>query len=307
MDILREKDLKLDFSNDVLDIIELMDLTDNISLVGSMNLKSMIYANDYDCFEQIKVQNFDIVLTKWKLNISDILHKKDVYIGDIKCGVDKKKEPLRWKPKDVMNGYVLQNGQQFDIIDCMKSGEMWKIDVIALINNVFKEFSCVYDINTNKNEIQTKMTHSLRKDVQEKYKEHDYFKCLKRIFSISQMSKDDKATQYIYPYLVGDLGILSNLISDIGTIQYLIDNVQYIDEKKIKYEIDQFKSRLSNIYKTNAFLKQQKHIVDMINKIENEKYQLKDIGKLQNILQSILSNSGKTILNSAILRKYLKK
>ena len=91
-------------------------------------------------------------------------------------------------------------------------------------------------------------------------------------------------------------------------MKHILEQIkQYIDEKKIKYEVDQFKSRLSNIYKTNAFLKQQKLIVDMINKIENEKYQLKDIGKLQNILQSILSNSGKTILNSAILRKYLKK
>lgn len=305
MDILRKKDLKLDFSNDIVDIIQLMELGDSINLVGSMNLKSMIYANDYDCYEQIQTKNLSLIYRKWKLNMGELLQKKDVYIGDIKCGVDKNKQALRWKVKDIYEGYVLSNGQRYNILDCMASGEMWKMDIIALINNVFKDFSCVYELYSEKNLKQIMKTR-LMADVKELYKNGKYFKCMKRIFSIGKLEHDNKIMTYIYPYLTGDLGIISNVLSDIGTVQYLLENVQFLDTKHINYEIENFKNRLSNVYKTDAFLKKQKQIVDLINKIEKDNYKLDDINKLSKELDTILSTKSKTIINNSIFKKYIK-
>lgn len=81
-----------DYSNEVSDIIKKMSLTDgaDVNVVGSMGLRTQLYANDYDCFEKIEVQrNMDFYATKFQKVVERLMDTPLCYIMDIKCGAIK--------------------------------------------------------------------------------------------------------------------------------------------------------------------------------------------------------------------------
>jgi len=95
------------------------------------------------------------------------------------------------------------------------------------------------------------------------------------------------------------LGILSSIISDIGTLEYLIENEDVLPTKRIQYEIDQFKPRLSNINVLSESLRHK--LLSIINnlltknKISKESY-LSKLEKIKSTLTKILNLNTKKYL-----------
>lgn len=81
------------YSQDALRVLETMSLTDgkNLNIVGSMSLRSQIYAGDYDAYEIVnthgdKSSAVESLVRKFKSAIRELQELPYTYIGDIKSG-----------------------------------------------------------------------------------------------------------------------------------------------------------------------------------------------------------------------------
>ena len=303
--LLLKKNANYDYSQDVLNVVHTLEFNKNkINIVGSMSYKSTLYPNDYDCYEQITVKaGLD---TRFKHIIKSLQAMKNTYIGDMKFG-EFDDEPIRWKPDEILQGYKQLNpNTKIKLLDAIKQHKMNKIDVISLVNNsVFKEFSCVYMTNMKSN-----FESSVLTDIVENYKDKNYFKTCKRLFSYYKNSPSHSNVVHDLQGLFNsNTGLLYNVYSDVGTILYLFENFHNIKFDRIVNEIDNFKNRMSNVYKINKFLQKQKKISTIINSAEKEGHTVASLIQLQKILDEIIQQSTLKYMKNhgiiAILKKIM--
>lgn len=289
-----QKNLNLDFSNDVLKIIKCFNIND-VKLTGSMNNKIILFPNDYDCYDIIK-KSFTPLSFKNKIQsvIKKLLKINNTYIGDIKFGVLENGSSIRWKVSEILKGFKIIDNKKYWLSSCLNDKSMKKIDVVHLVNNsIYKDFSCVYLLH---NEMKDEAYESLKKDIYEYQREKNYFKMLKRIYSLISY-KNDKICHILVDFFNSSVGQLNNIMSDINTIDYLLENQFKIPIKRLNNEIDNFKNRFSTII-INSFLKKQKKIIKLINKIIDEGYKINDLKLLFKILNVILQKETFKFLNN---------
>lgn len=93
--LIETKEFPEDYSNDVIDILTKMSFTDGekLMILGSMSLRSQLYAGDYDGYEIISNEGktkegyLNDLVSQFKKNIKQLEATPLTYIGDIKCGV----------------------------------------------------------------------------------------------------------------------------------------------------------------------------------------------------------------------------
>lgn len=282
MSILHKKNLKYDYSKDVIEVVNAMAIDKKkIEIVGSMALKTILYPNDYDCYEVLH-QTAQQVKTKFQSNIRKLMEMKNIYIGDIKIG-EINNEPVRWNALEILQGE--KNG--YKLLDGIKSKAMFKLDVISLIGITYKDFSVVYEFH--KRESKTAILEKLNIEMKELLQKKQYFKCLKRIFSQAKLEDDKEVINTLLPFFNGDVGRLYNVSSDINTLLYLLENYHHLSNEKINYEIDYFKNRFSNI-ELPDFISSRKTIIDLVNKSEKGSDKLKTLLTLKNKLDNIIQS-----------------
>ena len=116
-----------------------------IKFPSDIDLQEFIYTNDtylavYEFFRDI----FD-----------EAYMNPDIYIIDFKCGFMKGKL-IKWSYKDIKNGYVTKFDINIPFGYALSNSSIIKIDVIALINNIFIEFSYITTFISNDIIIQPK-------------------------------------------------------------------------------------------------------------------------------------------------------
>jgi len=82
------KDYPDGFPNESVEILKDMSFTDgkNVVIVGSMALRSQVYAGDYDANELVTTHSVKEIVSKFKTIIKRIQARPLTYVGDIKCG-----------------------------------------------------------------------------------------------------------------------------------------------------------------------------------------------------------------------------
>lgn len=209
---------------------------------------------------------------------------------------------MRWKPKEILNGYKLILGNKYYLVDALNNDSFFKLDVIALTeNNKFSDLSMVYQLIINNkpiNKLFEDHIETLKGAIKKLSIDKKYYKMAKRIAALYRAT-DDKKLYLLEDLFNSQLGILSSIISDIETLQYLIENEDVLPTKRIQFEIDLFKPRLSNIDILNDELRNK--ILSTINnlltknKINKELYFIK-LDKIKSILTKILNLNTKKYL-----------
>lgn len=225
----------------------------------------------------------------------DILPKKANEYDLIKAKDKIKFHILRWTPTEVLaNKKKLRNGMTITLEQTFSQPAITKLDVVALIEkNRYAEFSVIYEfVNKNKvlNKVEKDLTESIEDDVKKYMVIGNYFKALKRLFSLAKIEEDKKEIERLNEILNSDLGKLNLVIGDMDTLQMVLDTKA--DLETIKYEIDQFKNRLSKIYTIDSYLKVEPLVLKQIKSIESikDRKKLKDkievvADQLNNVLQ----------------------
>ena len=211
---------------------------------------------------------------------------------------------LRWKPKDISNGYLtLRNFKVVKLEEAFNTPAITKLDcVVYLRSNQYTDLSIIYQFTNNKTVLNPSISarndeeYDIKKDVLYYLNIEFYFKVCKRIFTLLRMKGNSNECIKINSILNdAQLGILYTVYGNIGTILYILEDTAELPIKRIEYEVDQFKNKLSNIYKITQYLDNEPEIFALIDRISNAKTNNKrdelitELTKLSDILYTALN------------------
>lgn len=309
-----------DFKKSITNIFDLMSIEGKYKVIGSSNLKNILYNSDYDLAEEDEFKNVEegtkYLKQKYKQIFNDVDNNDNIFITDFKCGVDSNGEPLRWTKKDIDNGFkILDNGDKKTFEECLiDKDNTIKIDIVSLIDGVFVEFSenmyfkfghgknaiTNYNINNiNKN----KILQSIKDDYFEKIKEGNYLKALKRKFAYYKLLNDPKYNSLLInliDFFNSNIGILGKAYSDIETIKLLIET-----NKKVK--IEDVKNNLQNIKQNLSYVPELESYSNTIDKICNLKSKTAISNKLNKLNDKLFKFINKETLKEYKLKTLFKK
>lgn len=321
------------YSQDALRVLESMSFTNgkNLNIVGSMSLRSQIYAGDYDAYEVVPTQGqkttaIHSLVNKFKSIVRDLKNIEYTYIGDIKSGSveawkvvtepynyhdsQKKLKQLRsdniitkdeyysahkyirpslsqletlealhgvrfhiirWTPEEVLKGHkTLRDGRKYTLEEAFQSPTITKIDVVSWVQNSrFTDFSVIYEFRNHGDVLNPGMRdieQSIRENIHMLKHDGNYFKMAKRMFALAKYKGYNRELKVLSEMFNGDLGRLYHVYGDIGTLETIIEIVNPLPYSKIEFEIDQFKSRLSNVGLSD-YLKGEDKILSLLEKI----------------------------------------
>jgi len=210
---------------------------------------------------------------------------------------------IRWTVPEVLaNAKRLRDGSVVNLESCFNSPIITKMDVIALVqNNRFTDFSVIYEFHVNGKTINpdpVDIVKSLKENILAYKEEGNYFKAIKRQFALAKYQGDVKTVQRLTPILNSDLGRLYHVYGDVGTLLSLLDGHKGVPDKIVRYEINQFKNRLANVYTLKDFLKEHSTIIGMINRVVSLPLAKMPpmLEKLEGLLKEFLQKNAKPYL-----------
>lgn len=179
---------------------------------------------------------------------------------------------IRWNPIEVArNKKVLRDGRSVTLEETFSQPAITKVDTIALVQrNRFTDFSVIYEFRNGSkvlNPILEDVKTSLKKDIDELTAAGEYFKALKRKFALAKLNKDTAQLERLNKILNSDLGRLYHVVGDIRTLEEVVTDYNKAKLPLIRYEIDQFKSRLANVYALPDYLKHAPKFIETIQRI----------------------------------------
>lgn len=177
---------------------------------------------------------------------------------------------VRWTPKEVLAGTKkLIDGTPFSLEDAINSPGITKVDAISWVDgNRFTDFSCIYQFRYRGkvlNDEPIDVERSLKESIVAMKEEGNHFKALKRVFALAKLKGNTKLVEKLVPILNSDLGRLYHVVGDIRTLQTLLEDHKPPSED-VRFEIDQFKRRLSTIYTLKDYLAKENDILRAIDK-----------------------------------------
>lgn len=287
--------------------------------------------------DDIDENNYNSKIPKMKMKLKTLLKNKNIsdeeYDASLKLLKPDLKEfdisiirheirfeVIRWKPQDILNGFVNYRNKKIDFYDYLISDSVTKIDAIAWVNGIrFTEITMVYILMKGE-EFLNRGFQDLEKILIDTIPfllfKGKYSKILKRINAIeltkSEREIDKLLIRRVYKFSNSDLGRLNQIVSDISVLQYLIENIKNIPKSKFIYEIDQMKYRLGNItVKKYIKDKNQDAVNKLIDILEKDVVDLQKLDELYHILFNILQEESlkymKRIKLYPVPEKYLPK
>jgi hypothetical protein len=227
-----------------------------IVVKGSNNYLNQLYFSDYDLFTSVQKSKPEILFK----NIEDIIYKtsndENLYFIEIKMQDTDEKKIKFFKPEDIEYNKFLKFYPKLDYI---------KLDYVVRINNNFFEISCIYSIS-DKGKIIPDFVERMEKDIKTVIKDGNYFKALKKIFSINSfynrnnrpinknivnkisnfLNSEEYGKQYqIMGILEANKKLLENY-NDEKTIKKVIINLKDLN---LKPDIKQINKYIKDIYK----------------------------------------------------------
>jgi len=222
---------------------------------------------------------------------------------------------VRWSVAEVLEGEKrLKDGRTYTLQDGFSSHGITKVDVVAWVqNNRYTEFAMIYFLfNHGKalNPMKFDYEDSLKESILYYQSEGMYFKVLKRLFSLAKFKDDKTQMEKLTEVLNSDLGRLYHIVSDIRTLEFLLEEQSKLRMSDIKFEIDQFKGRMANIYALDPFLKKEFVFLGYINsalKSTSSKQLLGVLKSMEKALSDILGKASQKFVGGKISRETLDK
>lgn len=201
---------------------------------------------------------------------------------------------VRWTPSEVLKGEKkLVDGSIFTLNDVIESPGTIKVDAVSWVaGNHFSDFSMLYMFEEN-GSLENKLKISIEEDILKYYLEKNWFKALKRHYSLAKIEGRVEVMKRIFPILNGDLGRIYSISSDIGTLLYLFESKKKLPLSDIRFELEQFKARFGNVYETPNFLKVEPVLLARLKKaIDGTPGEMeKELSAIKKELDSILVKS----------------
>ena len=205
---------------------------------------------------------------------------------------------VRWTVKEAIDGKrTLQNGSVYTLQDAFASRGSVKVDVVGWIqNNRYTDFAMIYFLSSNGKKLYTpiQFEDEIKESILYYIHEGNYFKVLKREFSLAKFKHETKKMEELSEVLNHDLGRIYHILGDVKTLIALFTETQTKPRSlaDVRLEIDQFKARMSNIA-LEPFLSKEHTLLGYINsalKTTSPKQLVGNLTKIENILTALLSS-----------------
>ena len=220
MNILERKE-RYRYEDIIKDLINHIGIKDNeIVLLGSSGLSSQRYFSDYDLYTFIKDKpKINILYNYLNEILSYIKDKEKLWFIELKYE-NTKGEKIKTNIPNI-NRKALE--------EMYKNLKIIKIDMIGLIDNRLREISIIYEFKKDKNEKE-----KLLEDIEKLEKEGEYYKMLKRLFSLFKLegNKRNKELVYLTKVFNSELGRIYLETKTLEAIKLFKEH--YKDEKIIK-------------------------------------------------------------------------
>lgn len=178
-----------------------------------------------------------------------LLAEADTPKGFLDAEKELRFQVLRWSPKDVLKGVLhLRDGRAVTLTEAIEMPAVCKLDVVAFVqNNKYTEFSIIYSFYEGDRLLNPSSAPSIKENLLHYAFNNEWFKVMKRLFSIAKSDGNDNVLRALQPLLNGELGRLYSIYSDTGTLIYLVDNEGILPTNKVKFELDQYRQRLASV------------------------------------------------------------
>jgi hypothetical protein len=226
MDYFKNKKIE-DYSKNLQDVFNVLTITGKYQIIGSASLNSIRYNSDYDLQEFINDKSNKNVLDKiynyFKKKFIYCKKNKNYFITDFKCGIGLDGEPLRWDYKKIIEG--INDGITFQNALLQKS--TIKMDMIVLIDGIFTEFSENYyfKIGKDTNYYNENIELGIKKSLNEYLYMKNYWKVLKRLFSLLLREKKKNKTKLIklIDFFNSNVGLINKCKNEFDILLIVID------------------------------------------------------------------------------------
>ena len=218
-----------DFSNHIQHIFKSLSVNGKPTLIGSSKLDNFRYRTDYDLQEFATVLDVEFLIQTFQQKFHYFEGMDNLFITDFKCGLYQGK-PIRWNKVNIQSKKQTVHGKIITLNQCFLMKSTIKLDVVALFNNVFVEFSINYyftigNHTTFSPKSKDQLLEDLRNDVILYSTRGDLYKALKRLFSFyrlegKQIQKEDILLQFFN----SQVGFLNKCKNDLSLILTLLEN-----------------------------------------------------------------------------------
>ena len=216
---------------------------------------------------------------------------------------------VRWTPQQILDGkQTLRDKRVYTLQEAFNSPTISKLDVIGLVQrNRFTDFSVIYEFQNkgkvlNPDEIDIEA--SLEENILLYKAENNPFKVLKRKFALAKFKGDEQAIKRLSEVLNSDLGRIYHVLGDIGTLKSLLEDHSNQPMEKIRYEIDQFKNRLANVYTLDDYLKREPTILGQLNaalKAPRKDLMLARLEEVSTALEAVLQKNSAPLVGGRLI------
>lgn len=225
MDVL-EKKYNSDYDYSLINNIKYLKYYNNtIDIKGSSALKSQQFYSDIDLFTSInRNDSYNRLYNGIYIILDYIGNNDDMYFIEYKAQLkDEKKIRLHYKDSFNSNDFK----KYYEKIDFIK------IDLVLVIHNIFTEISVIYKLQNFKNEEvnEIEFIKSIKEDITDELKQHNYFKVLKRYFILYRTEKllDNDKLKKLSMIFNSKLGEIYQRVSNLRALQivykYYKDNL----------------------------------------------------------------------------------
>ena len=196
-----------------------------------------------------------------------------------------------WNVNEIKNGEKKFLDKTITLKDALEMKSVVKLDVITyLYNNTFVEFSCIYFIKKGRRYINPPGgIENLEYDAIEKLESKNYFKYLKRVYSLSLIYKNKELGAKLEAFFNSKVGFLYKFIIGLEVLIHLLEFKKNIPLKKVHYELDLYKTIVSKFAKEDYY----DDLVDL-----NKSINLSKLSKLHSKAYSLLQVKAKDFLHS---------
>jgi hypothetical protein len=282
-----------EFKQSIQDVFDILAIRGKFNIIGSASNQDILYYSDFDLstFEKVSLQSIKkIFQDKFKEALKD----PTIFITDFKCGeVDG--EPVRWNKTNIKTGSQIVDGKRITLEECLLMPSTIKMDIVALIDGDFVEFSDNYYLSVNgvKNYSDEEVSKNvllkeLETSAKEYYDEPNYFKYLKRVFSIKTMK--NQSTTKLVDFFNSQVGLLNKSKTDLETlilvlenkfrkvkledvcnnIQIIKQNIGGVSEVKFKSTLYKDLDKICSYKNQTSIIKNLKKVINYIQKKVNE-------------------------------------
>lgn len=257
-----------------------------------------------------EMERADVITRSEAKEARDMLKDSLTPLELIKARGQLKYHLVRWLPKQILEGsQKLRDNRTYTLQEAFSSPTITKLDTISLVQRSrFTDFSVIYEFS-NKGRIlnpdEIDIEESLKESILFYKADSNPFKVLKREFALAKFKGQDEKVKRLTTILNSDLGRIYHILGDIGTLKSLLEDHSHQPMEKIRYELDQFKGRLANIYSLPDYLRREHTILAQLNsalKAPRKDLLLARLSEVESALQAVLNKHARPFVGGQLLR-----